>query len=548
MNKFKGVEDLFKKEKILILVDIIVYLIQSILSIYIVNLMSDLIDKVQYKDIDGFINMIPMAIAVVIVETIFFYLYRYLLVIGKSKISYNIRNKIGKKLVNISLETKEKNSSGQILGIYNNEIDLVENYFENILTIVVSPILFIIAVIYFVNINIKLFIAASIFIPVSSFLYNKVTKPIEVKNKELLKDKSKLNAVSKDILNGFDTIKAFNLQSYFLKRYNNILKNIVAKGKNIDKIDSNLARLRIALIFIPQLVIPLYGGYLSFTGEITIGQLLASTSIMQYIVNPVTSLLTVIKNKREVLPDFEHLNEIFNTLEEDKNSEAYKENLNEDLALEIKNLTFAYEKDKNILNNLSLMVNKKGNMKIIGQSGGGKSTLIKLILGFYKNYDGCIKLYGNDIKKTSLKDLREKISYVPQNPFIFKGTLEENITMGKNFPKKELINACKVAEIYEFIKKLNNGFNTLIGDGELKLSGGQRQRIAIARAVLKNGSIFILDEPTSALDAATENNISKELSKFLKDKASITITHKMNIIKKDDDVMVLDGGNLYEKV
>lgn len=216
--------------------------------------------------------------------------------------------------------------------------------------------------------------------------------------------------------------------------------------------------------------------------------------------------------------------------------------------IKFENVTFGYKKNKYIFKDFNFEIKSNQKIGLVGHSGAGKSTIVNLLLRFVDVNSGCIKIDNQDIRKISQYDLRKHISYVPQESILFHRSIYENIAYGKpDASKKEIIQAAKNAHAHEFITKLPNGYDTLVGERGTKLSGGERQRIAIARAMLKNAPILILDEATSALDSLSEKHIQKAFETLMKNRTTVVIAHRLSTIQKMDKIIVLDNGKIIEE-
>jgi ATP-binding cassette subfamily B protein len=214
--------------------------------------------------------------------------------------------------------------------------------------------------------------------------------------------------------------------------------------------------------------------------------------------------------------------------------------------IEFENIEFAYE-ETNVLNSVNIEVGKNEVTAIVGSSGGGKSTLFKLLLKFYNLKEGCIKVFGKDINTFSLEELRSLIAYVPQDNYLFSGTIADNIAYGKdNATFEQVMEAAKAANAHDFIMALPSGYETEVGERGAHLSGGQRQRIAIARAILKNAPILLLDEATSSLDSESENAVQKALDILMKGRSTMVVAHRLSTIQHADKILVLDNGSIPE--
>ncbi len=221
--------------------------------------------------------------------------------------------------------------------------------------------------------------------------------------------------------------------------------------------------------------------------------------------------------------------------------------IDEKQALEFKDVSFSYNNEESIIRNINFELNKGENIAFVGSSGSGKSTVFKLICGYYDFNDGEIKIFGNDYHKLSLSELRKQISIVSQDVYLFNGTILENISYGKiDATKEEIIEASKKANIHDTIMELPDGYETVIGENGVGLSGGEKQRVSIARAFLKESKILLLDEPTSALDVKTEKLVKEALDKIKKEKTIITIAHRLQTIIDSDRIYVFSNGEIVE--
>jgi len=220
---------------------------------------------------------------------------------------------------------------------------------------------------------------------------------------------------------------------------------------------------------------------------------------------------------------------------------------NEDLAIEFSDVTFGYHKSEKVLEGLSFRLYTGEMVALVGPSGSGKSTIMDLICGFNEVEEGSIRLYGRDLRELRLSSIREQLAFVPQDVYIFPGTIAENIMYGRaGATVDEVIAAAKAANAHEFITQMPNGYDTLVGERGVKLSGGQQQQISIARAILKNAPILLLDEPTSALDTHSEALVQEALARLTEGRSVLVVAHRLSTIKQADNILVLDHGHIVE--
>jgi subfamily B ATP-binding cassette protein MsbA/ATP-binding cassette subfamily B protein AbcA/BmrA len=301
------------------------------------------------------------------------------------------------------------------------------------------------------------------------------------------------------------------------------------------------------LRYIPQLVAPLYGGYLAFTGEITVGSLIASTYLIWMIFLPVENMLEWMRSLREVAPAVERVFEILDQPTEN-GQPARVQPVACAQAITFNAVTFQYNDDANILENLTFSIDRGKVVALVGSSGCGKSTVLKLLCGFYRPQSGQIQINGRDIFQSSIRDARRLVSLVSQETYLFPTTIAENISHGRlGATPDEIVAAAKAANAHDFITAQPEGYESQVGEWGIRLSGGEKQRIALARAILKDAPILLLDEPTSALDTHAEAIVQEALERFMCGRTVLVIAHRLSTIKNVDEIIVLDQGHLQER-
>ena len=353
-----------------------------------------------------------------------------------------------------------------------------------------------------------------------------------------------------EMMTGISTVKAVTAEKNLRWRWEEQLTrqlNITFKGQ---KLAINLGLLSGLINSIGGGALLWYGATLVIQGELSIGQYIAFNMMKGYIISPVLVLVGLWDEFQEVLISVERLNDVFSA----KTEESSQENK---LALpEIKgdihldNVTFRYEKDEeaNILQNISLQIKAGQTVAIVGRSGSGKSTLVKLIQGMYHPLMGSLSVDGHNLKHISLQSLRSQMGVVPQDCFLFSGTIFENITLYRSeFSLEQVIATAKLAEAHAFIQSLPLGYNTKVGERGDNLSGGQRQRIAIARAFLGAPPILILDEATSSLDTESERRFQENLTRLANQRTTLIIAHRLSTVRSADSIVVLDRGLIVEQ-
>ena len=531
-----------KRSKIWIILNCLTAFIMGLVTIYFSVITKNLTDMAINKQISKFINYLYITIFILVISIIIGYIKEYSALKYKSDFAYNIRNSVIKQVINLPIHIKEKYHSGDLVSRINSDVDLISELVGLISVIVINPVMFIAAVIYLFNISWKLLLCSVVLMPLTGYLFNKFSKPLEKKSRLIMEEQAKINSLAKDTINGVYILKSFSLENILLNKYQNNIDEIVKNGLKINKIGARLTRLFLALRYIPQLIVPLFGGYLAIKGEITVGELLASTQLIWFVFTPIEALLNLQKQIRVARPAINRVCEVLNEKIENQTSEVFYLG---DPSVKFANVYFGYNDENLVLKNINFELKAGSTTAIVGSSGCGKSTILKLLCRFYENKSGKVSVYGNDILDRSPLDIRKNIAYVSQNAYLFSATIYDNIAYGKvNATEEEVIEAAKSAYIHDFIKSLPKGYNTIIGDGKIKLSGGESQRISIARAIVKGAPILLLDEATSALDLESESLVQKSLSKFIQNRTVLIVAHRMSTIRNADLILVMKAGEI----
>ncbi|MCY9865872.1 ABC transporter ATP-binding protein [Vibrio coralliirubri] len=281
--------------------------------------------------------------------------------------------------------------------------------------------------------------------------------------------------------------------------------------------------------------------------DLTIGQIFAVFGYLWFMLGPVQELLGIQFSWYSAKAALQRINDLLQ-LEEEKRPISKVNPFTEDqeVTVDIEDVTFSYTLENTVLNRLSLHIPAGKKVALVGASGGGKSTLIQLLIGVYQADSGCIRYNGETTDDISFDVIRNQIAVVLQQPILFNDTLRHNLTLGAEYDEMSLWRALEVAQMQDVIKQLSNGLDTQIGRNGVRLSGGQRQRLAIARMVLSNPKFVILDEATSALDTATESALHKALSEVLKDRTTLIVAHRLSAVKQADLIYVLEDGQVTQ--
>jgi len=352
-----------------------------------------------------------------------------------------------------------------------------------------------------------------------------------------------------EILSGVQTVKAQNAEVVSRWKWQDLYSNYISRTFEQTITGTVLIQLSQVLQKVSQLLVLWVGAKLVLDGYLSLGQLIAFRIISGYVTQPVLRLSTIWQNIQELKISFERLGDVLETPQESDDVDKDKIPLPEVKGnVKFENVSFSFRKTgPRILDNLELKVEKGQFVGIVGQSGSGKSTLMKLLPRLYSPDQGKIFIDDIDIDKVELYSLRSQIGVVPQEPLLFSGTINQNISLTQpDATSEEIIKAAKIADAHDFIMKLPDGYSSQIGERATTLSGGQKQRIAIARTILGNPRILIMDEATSALDYKTEKAVCDNLANSLSDKTLFFITHRLSTVRYADLIILMENGRISE--
>ena len=461
-------------------------------------------------------------------------------------IEHSLRTDAFNNVLGLDLAFFENKSSGRLMAILNDDVNQLETFLDNGANRLVQTATTVL-VIGGTFLYISPLVAVFAFIPIPIIIFGSLrfTNRIAERYTKIRNDIENLNANLSNSITGILTVKSFNREKKESERIT--LSSNEVKSANYHAIRLSAAFIpiiRIAILFGFTATL-LIGGFLALDGEIKVATYSVMLFITQRLLWPLTELGVIFDSYQKAMASFRRIINLKNTTPTIDNGNEKLTNFNK--KIEISNLNFEYVKNFPVLNDISININKGQTTAIVGSTGSGKSTLIKLILRLYDSTAGEIKFDGKNIRDLELNSLRNKIGLVSQDIFLFEGTVFENIAYGNLDAKDEEVwEAAKLSESDKFINLLPNKENTIVGERGQKLSGGQRQRISIARAILKNPEILILDEATSAVDNETEAAIQRSINTLKEGRTVIAIAHRLSTIRNAEIIYVLEEGKVVE--
>ena len=461
-------------------------------------------------------------------------------------LQHSMRTETFNKTLDLDLSFFENKSSGRLMAILNDDVNQMENFLNeaaNRLIQTATTVIVIGATFLYISPLVAIF--AFIPIPVIVFGSYKFVQRIGERYSKIRNNVESLNAHLSNSITGILTVKSFNREKKEYKRIDSASDEV--KTANYDAIKLSAAFIpiiRVAILFGFTATL-LIGGFLALDGQIKVGMYSVMLFITQRLLWPLTELGMIFDSFQKAMASFRRIMNLRDTNPTINDGETELQELKNKISFE--NLNFEYVKDFPVLKNINIEIEKGKTTAIVGSTGSGKSTLIKLILRFYERNSGKILFDEHEIESLSLESIRNKIGLVSQDVFLFEGSVFENIAYGNiEANSEEVWNAARLSESDSFINDLPNKEDTIVGERGQKLSGGQRQRISIARAILKNPEILILDEATSAVDNETEAAIQESLETLKEGRTVIAIAHRLSTIRNADLIYVLEDGEIVE--
>ncbi len=469
-----------------------------------------------------------------------------------SMVQNDVRLSLGQHLLKLPFSYFDTKGTGSILTTLISDMEEMERFFSEILPgLFVNFIIVLTSTIYLIQMDVMLIIVLFASYPIMLIVADKLSKKLANIIKKLRTHMDERTEQAYDAIQGIIVGRSYNLYELHKQKIDTIINNMVTQACKSTRISSLGWVLKNIITTVPVIICYLFALYETKQGRISVGDMLAFTVILNRILYPIGDIVFCANDIREIGVSLKRIQEIYNQKEERTDGTIYKiPNINQAAPMiEWKDIDFYYNNncDRYVLNKINFSINAGEQTAFVGGSGEGKSTIFKLLCGFYEKKNGEYTLLGHPFKDWNLKAARDCFSEVSQNIFLFPETIRQNIACGKeNATEEEIIEACKNANIHDFIVSLPKGYDTFVGERGICLSGGQRQRISIARAFLKNAPILLLDEPTASVDMEAEQKIQEAIEKISAGKTVITIAHRLSTIKNAKKIYVISGGKIVE--
>jgi subfamily B ATP-binding cassette protein MsbA len=512
-------------------------------------LIKNVVDEVlQAKDM-MMLNLVVAAILLVfLIRGFATYGQTYTMSYIGQRVIIDIREALFKHLQRLDQAYFDRRKTGVIMSNLTNDVGALQTAIvDNLISFITEGVTLIGSLVSMILLDWKLTLVTLVIVPVVLGIINIFGKRLRLAGHDVQGRIADITSLLQETISGIRVVRSFARESHEVKRFENENQRNFRAVMRATKLTSLLSPMVEFSAAIAVTVILWYGGYSVVTGVISAGSLIAFLIYAINLSNPVKRLSQVYGNIQKAMAAGDRVFAILDTeptVKEKPNAKPLPEVTGQ---VEFDHVSFSYDGEKNAITDLNLNVDPGQIIAIVGPSGAGKTTVANLLPRFYDVTEGALRIDGTDVRDVTFQSLREQIGLVPQDTMLFNATVKDNILYGRlDATDDEVYAAAKAANALEFIDKLPEGMQTMVGERGNSLSGGQRQRIAIARAILKNPKILILDEATSALDTESEKLVQEALERLMKGRTAFVIAHRLSTIKNADRIVVLKQGRIEE--
>ena len=500
-------------------------------------------------DFDYIGRIIILLVGLYLISALFSFIQGYIMSGVAQKISYNLRKEISLKINKLPLRYFDKLTHGEVLSRVTNDVDTVSKTLNQSLSQIFTSFTTLIGVlIMMLSISVSMTLVSIVILPLSGILIALVVKKSQKYFKEQQSFLGHVNGHVEEIYGGHNIVKAFNGEEKAVKEFNELNETLYNSAWKSQFLSGMMMPIMGFIGNIGYVLVSILGGYLAIKKTIEVGEIQSFIQYIRSFNQPIAQAAQIANVLQSTAAAAERVFEFLEEAEED-DILSTKVNLNEIKGeVEFKNVHFGYNEDKIVINDFSSKIKPGQRIAIVGPTGAGKTTIVKLLMRFYELNSGEILLDGTNIKEFKRSDLRKVFGMVLQDTWLFNGSIMENIRYGKlNSSDSEVLEAAKAAHADHFIKTLPDGYNMELNEEASNVSQGQKQLLTIARAILADPKILILDEATSSVDTRTEVLIQKAMDNLMKGRTSFIIAHRLSTIRDADLILVMKDGDIVEQ-
>ena len=484
-----------------------------------------------------------------LISALFSFVQRFLMTDVAQKITYKIRNDIAVKINKLPMKYFDKKTNGEVLSIITNDIDTLSMNLNQSITEIITSICTIIGILIMMfSISWQMTLISLVILPIAGIL---VTFIVKKSQKYFTRQQDYLGHVNgqvEEIYGGLNIVKVFNAEEKVTKDFEKANEELYHSGWKSQFLSGLMYPVMNFISNVGYVAVAVAGGYLAINGTITVGNIQSFIQYNKQFTQPINQLAQISNMLQAMMAAAER---IFEFLEEPEEEVTAKGNIDTSKLkgnVEFKHVKFGYDPEKTIINDFNADVHEGQKIAIVGPTGAGKTTMVKLLMRFYDVTSGEIDVDGHNVKDFDRGELRKMFGMVLQDTWLFGGTVKENIKYSKeDATDTEIIEAAKAAHVHHFIKTLPNGYNSMINEESTNISAGQKQLLTIARVILADPKILILDEATSSIDTRTEIQIQSAMDNLMKGRTSFIIAHRLSTIKNADLILVMNHGDIVEQ-
>lgn len=499
-------------------------------------------------DFDKINQIILVLVALYIVSLFFSFIQGFIMSNVSAKISYNLRKDLIEKINHLPMKFFDTKTHGEVLSRITNDVDMLTQSLNQSITSIITSIATLIGIfIMMVSINISMAIVVLLIVPFCMIVLGIVMKKSQIHFLNQQKFLGDMNGHVEEIYGGHDIVKAFNGEDKASVHFNEINHDLYDSAWKSQFLSTMMHPIMQFIGNLSYVVVSILGGYMVIKDKIAVGDILSFTQYARTFMQQISQLSQIMNMVQQALAASER---VFEFLDEKEEVETATKPLPVDKIkgnIEFKHVQFGYNEDRIIIKDFSAKVKQGAKVAIVGPTGAGKSTMIKLLMRFYDVNSGAILVDGHDVRDFKRQDLRSIFGMVLQDTWLFSGTVADNIRYGKlDATLDEVREACKTASVDHFIRTLPDGYDMIINEEADNISGGQKQLLTIARVILADPKVLILDEATSSVDTRTELLIQDAMDKLMEGRTSFIIAHRLSTIKNADLIIVMNEGDIVE--
>ncbi len=494
-------------------------------------------------------KIILFALGLYAVSALFSMIQSYIMAGVAQKATYKIRNELTEKINKLPMKYFDKKTNGEVLSIISNDVDTLSTGLNQSITQIITSIFTIIGIlVMMLSISWEMTLVSLLILPVSAVILKKVigkSQKYFVKQQEYL---GHVNGQVEEVYGGHNIVKVFGRENEAIKEFEKDNQELYKSGWRSQFLSGLMYPLMNFVGNVGYVAVAILGGYFAVKGRITVGNIQSFIQYNKQFTQPIGQVAQISSTIQSMLAAAER---IFEFLEEKEEVEDVKKPLSTDGLkgnIKFEHVHFGYDQEKTIINDFNADVKDGQKIAIVGPTGAGKTTMVKLLMRFYDVNSGAILLDGHNIKEFKRGELRKMFGMVLQDTWLFGGTIKENIKYSKpDATDSEVIESAKAAHVHHYIKTLSKGYDAKINEESTNISAGQKQLLTIARVILANPKILILDEATSSIDTRTEQQIQSAMDNLMKGRTSFIIAHRLSTIKNADLILVMDHGDIVEQ-